>query len=317
MPKSDSNVTASTVQRTVDGEVISNSFWAAISVLVVSAAVLWAYWPSILSMVDIWNTRPDYSHGWLVAPLSLIFLYARRDSIPWTDLSPSIWGALLLSLTLLSRWVAGLYYLEPIDNWTLPLALGGALWLVLGTRFIQWCWPSLVFLWFMIPIPYTAERLFSVQLQAIATQLSSAALIMLGVPAISEGNTILVGEHQLFVEEACSGLRIFFGIFALAFAFVLFSRWGWWKKVLVLVAALPVAILANVTRIVTTGLLYQWVSSDAGKTFSHDFAGFAMIPLAALVFWAFLVYLDHLVIEVEEMKQSGSLYATQKGESTS
>ncbi len=73
---------------------------------------------------------------------------------------------------------------------------------------------------------------------------------------------LLLGEHTLFVEEACSGMRIFFGIFALAFAFVLFSRWSWWQKVLVLLAAMPVAIVANVTRIVATGLLYQFVSSE-------------------------------------------------------
>ena len=105
----------------------------------------------------------------------------------------------------------------------------------------------------------------------------------------------------MFVEEACSGLRILVGIFALAFAFVLFSHWRWWQKALVLVAALPVAIVANVTRIVVTGLLHQLASSEAADKFSHDLAGFVMIPFAAGLFWLFLVYLGRLFPEVEDV----------------
>ena len=100
-------------------------------------------------------------------------------------------------------------------------------------------------------------------------------------------------------------MRIFVGIFALAFAYVLFSRWSWWQKAMVLVAAVPVAIAANVARIVVTGLLYQLVSSKAAHTFSHDIAGLVMIPFAALLFWWFLIYLGKLFPEVEEVAPIG------------
>jgi len=126
--------------------------------------------------------------------------------------------------------------------------------------------------------------------------------LILGLPVLAEGNTLWIGEEQLFVEDACSGLRIFVGIFALAFAFVLFSRWPWWQKALTLVAALPIAIIANVLRIVGivgTGLLYHWVSGEAGRQFSHDFSGLVMIPIAAAMFWLFVKYLDRLLPEVE------------------
>src|SRR6185295_4454122 len=101
---------------------------------------------------------------------------------------------------------------------------------------------------FMVPIPYSAERWLSVPLQSVATKLSAATLVFLGQPAISEGNTILLGDDRLFVAEACSGMRIFVGVFALAFAFVLFSHWKVWLKVFVLLAALPIAIVTNVIR---------------------------------------------------------------------
>lgn len=285
--------------------------WPWVSGLLALAAVLWAYWPTLGAMVDQWERQPDYSHGYLVVPIALFFLWSRRSSMPRSEMSPSLWGVLLLLLATLLRVLAGLYYLRPLDGWTLPLTIAGVVCLLYGRKFLWWSLPAIVFLWFMVPIPYSAERWLSVPLQSVATRLSTAVLVFLGQPAIAEGNVLLLGEHQLFVEEACSGMRIFVGIFALAFAYVLFSRWSWWQKGLVLLAAMPVAIVANVTRIVATGLLYQCVSSDAGKKFSHDIAGFVMIPFAAAIFWLLLIYLDRLFPQVENVRQP---YLLQPGE---
>jgi exosortase len=270
--------------------------------LLVVGATLWAYWPTLAEMVNQWERQPDYSHGYLVLPLALFFLWSRRSTLPYADGRPSLAGLILLLAATILRILAGMYYLLPLDGWTLPLTVAGLVCLLYGRAFLRWSLPAIAFLWFMVPMPYSAERWLSVPLQFLATKLSAASLVLLGQPAIAEGNTLHLGEHTLFVAEACSGMRIFFGIFALAFAFVLFSRWSWWQKGLVLVAVLPVAIVANVTRIVATGLLYQWVSSEAGAKFSHDIAGFVMIPFAAVLFWLLLVYLDKLFPQVEEMQ---------------
>ena len=264
-------------------------------------ALLWAYWPTLGAMVQKWNNQPDYSHGYLVLPIAVYFLWRRRSEFPSHRMHPDFWGVTLLLLACVIRVVAGLYYMTPLDGWTIPLAVAGGVWMLYGRAVLRWSLPAIIFLWFMVPIPYSAETWLSVPLQAIATKLSTAALVTLGQPAISEGNTILLGEQQLGVEEACSGLRILVGIFALAFAFVLFSSWSWWQKVIVIAAAVPAAIVANVIRIVATALLYEWVSSEVSHKFSHDFAGFFMIPLAAGLFWLLLVYLDRMVYEVEDV----------------
>jgi exosortase len=273
-------------------------------------ATLWAYWPMLCEMVYQWSDQPDYSHGFLVIPLALFFLWTRRGKIAIESLQPSWWGAAILLGVAIARLLASFYFLGPIDAWTFPLWLMGGACLLFGARGLWWSWPALAFLWFMIPIPYSAERVLSLPLQRIATKASTEALVTLGQPALAEGNTIWIGDNRLGVEEACSGIRILFGIYALAFAFVLLSRWTWWQKGLALLAALPVAIIANVTRIVVTGLLYQFTSSAAAHRFMHDFSGLAMIPLAALLFWLFLVYVDRLFPEVEAVS---SLEASQAG----
>jgi exosortase len=189
----------------------------------------------------------------------------------------------------------------------------GCVWTLFGWRVLRWALPSLIFLWFLFPLPYTAESLLKVPLQSIATSASTAILVTLGQAAINEGNTMWVGDNQLFVEEACSGIRIFVGIFALAFAFVLFSSWPWWQKALTLLAALPIAVIANATRIVVTGLLYQWTTDEAARGFLHDFSGFVMIPFAAALFFMFLVYIDRLFPEVELIRPTAA-YGMQQPE---
>ncbi|MEO2048794.1 MAG: exosortase/archaeosortase family protein [Pirellulales bacterium] len=279
--------------------------WLILGGVALLFVLVWSYWPTLASMVHAWIQQPDYSHGFLVLPVSIGFLWLRRASFPREAIQPSLIGAALLLVVGGLRLFAGLYYLKPLDGWTLPIAVGASVWLLYGMKCLRWSSSSILFLWFMMPIPYTAERWLSVPLQRVATILSTTCLQLLGQPAISEGNTIWLGEQQLFVAEACSGMRIFVGIFALAFAYVLFSRWSWWQKVMVLMAAIPVAIVANVTRIVVTGLLCQYASSDAGHVFSHDIAGIVMIPFAALLFWLFLVYLGRLFPEVEDVTPIG------------
>jgi exosortase len=271
----------------------------ALCAVVLLAAFLWAYWPTLVEIVGQWIDQPDYSHGFLVLPLALFFLWTKRATFPTEAVRPSVYGAAILLVACGLRYVAAALFLGPLDGWTIPVWVAGAVWLLFGWRVLLWSLPSIVFLWFMVPIPFTAESWLSVPLQAVATKLSTACLVMLGLPALSEGNTIWIGDHQMFIEEACSGLRIFVGIFALAFAFALFSSWSWWQKGLAIVAALPIAIVANVTRIVATGLLYQMASSNAAKHFMHDLSGLVMIPFAAVLFWMFLVYLERLFPKVE------------------
>lgn len=277
------------------------STWLMAGALSIFLASIWAYWPTIVEMVSQWRDQPDYSHGFLVIPLAVFFLWSRRAKLQSIPLRPSWLGAGLLLVAAAIRAVASLYFLGPLDGWTIPIWIAGIVWLVFGWECLRWSLPAIVFLWFMIPIPYSAETILSFPLQRVATKLSTECLVMLGQPALAEGNTIWVGDHPLNIAEACSGLRILVGIYALAFAFVLFSTWAWWQKALVLLAALPIAIVANVIRIVVTGVLYQFTTSTTAHRFMHDFSGLLMIPLAAAMFWGFLVYLDRLFPEVEEI----------------
>ncbi len=141
----------------------------------------------------------------------------------------------------------------------------------------------------------------SLPLQSIATKLSCWTLQFLGQPAMSEGHVVYLNGIPLRIEEACSGLRIFMGIAALAFAYLAVVRRTWWEKAILLASFVPIALISNATRIVATGLLWRYVSGAAAQKFSHDMAGLAMVLYAALLFALVLWYMGKLFGEVEPL----------------
>lgn len=270
-----------------------------VAVGVLAATFAWAYWPALRKLMEAWDRFPDYSHGYLVVPLALYFLWARRDSLPGVPDRLAWPGLILIGLSIAMRMFGARYYVDAIDAWSILLWVAGVVWLFGGARILRWSLPSILFLWFMIPLPWRAERMLSLPLQRVATKLSCWGLQLLGQPAISEGNVIHINNVPLQVAEACSGLRIFVGIVALAFACLILFRRTWWENALLIVSVLPIALIANMMRIVVTGMLYQHASGEAAQTFMHDISGYVMIPFAAGLFGLVMWYTSKLVREVE------------------
>lgn len=262
--------------------------------------MLWAYWPSVCEIGAAWISNADYTHGFFVVPISLWLLWARRKQAPELRLALDWRGLGLIIAAGLIRVVAARFYLPQFDAWSIPLWIGGVVWLAFGWKTFRWALPSIAFLWFATPLPASIEIFLSTPLQRVAASLSAFVLRVIGQPAIVEGTTILLDDHVLDVERACSGLRMFYGIFALAFACIALARPARWKAILVLLAAAPIAIIANVLRIVTTGILMKYASTETAQKFSHDFAGIVMIPVAVVLFLLFLMTLGRVVTRLQE-----------------
>lgn len=279
--------------------------WAGLIPLI--AAFTYSYWPTMVELQQAWETEPDYSHGYLVVPLCLMFLYMKRDSFPGFQPGFYLGGILMLAVSVAIRIFGVTFFVSPADGWSIVFWAMGCVWLLAGFRVLWWASPSLLFLFFMIPLPYRLERGLSGPLQSMATDISCWVLQLLGQPAMAVGNVIQLGEHTLFVKEACSGMRIFVGILALAFAYVISVRRTWWERGLLLLSALPIALIANSTRIVVTGLLYQYTNEEFAGKFGHDWAGYFMIPFAALLFAGTLWYMTKLIRRHEQLNVRSSV----------
>ena len=256
------------------------------------ATAIWAYWPSWVSLLETWQSDPDYNHGFLVLPISAWLLWQRRARLASMVIRPSWWGVLLIAVAGLTRALGAEFFVEQFDSWSIPIWIAGVVLLFGGWPLLRWAGGAIAFLWFMTPIPSSMIAGVSVPLQKISAVISTWTLHLFAQPAVREGTTISLGEQVLEVERACSGLRICYGILAIAVAYVVLVRPKPLRAIVLIAAAIPVAILANSARVTVTGLLFLVVSGEKAHQYAHDFAGLLMLPLAM-----FLLWLVHRVME--------------------
>jgi exosortase len=265
--------------------------------LVVSvSALVWVYWPTLAEMAERWGHDPQYSHGYLVPVFALVLLWLRRQKRRG-GLSPSWWGLPVLLAGLTLRLVGTYYHFIWLDAISLLPSLAGLCLMVGGWQALRWSWPAQAFLVFMIPLPYRLSGALADPLQRFATVASTLAMQTLGLPALAEGKVILLNEVEIGVVEACSGLRMLVIFFALSTAVALVMRRPLWEKSLLVASAIPIALLANVTRITVTGILHELVGSDIATAFFHDLAGWLMMPLALALLGLELKLLACLLLE--------------------
>ena len=145
-------------------------------------------------LVDIWDT-PDYSHGYLVPFFAAFLLWVRRDMIAVDNRGGAWLGAVLIFLSALFFVAAGVLGFKLIGAFSLIPAVAGIVLMVGGWSMFRWSWPAIVFLVFMIPLPMSLETMATQPLRRIGTYASTYILQTIGLPAIAEGNVILLSAR--------------------------------------------------------------------------------------------------------------------------
>jgi exosortase len=242
--------------------------------------VLWAYWSTLDAIAERWVNDPAYSHGFLVPLFSVYLLWMRRDRLAG-GVTPAWWGLGLVLLAGGMRVASHFLYQSWLDAASLPVALAGLVAAAGGWKALKWAAPGLLFLAFMLPLPYKLQTMLGGTLQRVATVVSTYALQTFGVPAVAEGNVILLSTTKLGVVEACSGLSMLMTFFALATAVaILADTRTVFERALIVASAIPIAVAANVVRITVTSVLYEMDKGELARRVYHDLAGWLMMPLA-------------------------------------
>lgn len=261
--------------------------WAsAVTALSSLGVLLWALYGDVLvRMVVQWYEEPDYSHGFLVPLLSAYFVWERRRRLAGLPLRPNLWGAGVLAagLLMLILGVGGaeLY----LQRTSLLVVLTGLTLLLLGGAHLRVLAFPILFLAFMVPLPAIVVNAVAFPLQLVAAKTATFCLFNLGVPVLREGNIILLPGTRLEVAEACSGIRSLQALLALGCLYAYFFESVWWKRGLLVLLAVPIAIAANAFRVAGTGLLAQTWGTEAAEGFYHGFSGWLVFVAA----WFLLV----------------------------
>jgi exosortase len=264
-------------------------------ILALGSCIVWTYWPTLLTMADRWSTNPQYSHGFLVPVFAAVILWHRRA---WTAriVGPSPWGFALLFGGIVLRLAGTFGGIQALDAISLLPSLAGLFLLLGGKGALRWGLPAIAFLIFMLPLPFVMETALAHPLQRLATISCTYLLQTLGYPALGEGNIIYIDDVKLGVVGACSGLGMLMTFFALSTAVAMVVQRPFADKLLIVVSAIPIAVIANVVRITATGLIHCEWGREAGNIL-HDWAGWLMMPLALGLLWVELRFLDSLLLE--------------------
>jgi exosortase len=272
-------------------------------------ALLWVYVPILLVLAHRWGNDSRYSHGYLVPLFALYLLFARRSLLAGEGSSRSRWCGGVILLAGLSVHAVGSYlYLEWLNAISLLPSLAGLVVLLGGWPALRWSWPAIAFLAFMIPLPYQVEVGLAHPLQRLGTKVSCYTLQTLGFAAFAQGNVIRMGDVRIGVVEACSGLSMLVIFFALSTAVAILVRRPLWERLLLAASAVPIALVANITRIVVTGVLHKVAGAKLADMVFHDLAGWLMMPLALGLLWVELRLLAWVLPtrEVEEAKPAAA-----------
>jgi len=252
--------------------------------LVVVALSIVVYYPILRAMVHHWQVVPDYSHGFLIVPLALYFAYERKYKLEAARLDGSWWGLLPLTvgLALLALGQLGAL-LTPLRS-GFVFTLMGLVLLLLGREVFRILLFPLGFLLLMVPLPQSLVNVVAFPLQLIAAKWAVWSLQLFSIPVLLEGNIIHLPNGQLFVAEACSGLRSLMALLTLGVVFAHFFRRGRVvQQTVLVVSTVPIAILVNAMRVALTGFLAHSFGQQVAGGVIHDFQGLITFSVAFVI----------------------------------
>jgi len=247
---------------------------------VIIALLTALYAPILGRLLRQWSTDPDWSHGFLVPLFTGFLIWRRRNQLAEIPIRPS-WAGLGIICGGLALLVAGVMGAELfLSRSSLIVVLGGLVILFLGWAHFRAVLFPWLFLFLMIPLPAIVFNQITLPLQLLVSQMAASIWRALGIPVLREGNVIQLAAMPLEVAEACSGIRSLVSLFTLGLIYGYFMESENWKRALLALMSLPIAVAANGARIVGTGLMVEYWDPDKALGFFHEFSGWAIFLVA-------------------------------------
>jgi exosortase len=284
--------------------------------ILVAAAVLFVYWSVLLRLGRFWWEDENYSHGLLVPLIIGYILWTERERLARIPVRPALlWGGAAVGCALAALW-AGMAGAELfVQRASLILMLAGLALYFWGWRMLRAVAVPLLLLALAIPIPTILFNKVAFPLQLFASRCAVWAMRQFDIPVLRDGNIIELmplgsaTTKKLEVVEACSGIRSLMTLVTLAVVFAYFthpedddeesggggrrlSRYGLLRSTLIVLAAVPIAIITNAGRVSGTGVLSHYYGTEVADGFFHSFSGWVVYVVAFLLLFGFGWVLD-------------------------
>jgi exosortase len=254
--------------------------------ILVALSIGWLYAGVASGLVAEWASSSDASYGIVLASVALFVAWRRRQAFA-RALDPAgaaLPGAALLLTGLCLRLAGQLGADLFLTRISLLLVVIGAVWFLAGWRALRTIAAPLVFLAIAVPLPALVANAITLPLQLIASRVAEASLTTMGVAVFRDGNVLELPSTALEVAEACSGLRSIVSLAAIS-VLLAWTDPSFPRRLAIVAASLPIAIVMNGFRIAATGLACEAWGPKAASGSWHTFTGWVtfVISVFALV----------------------------------
>lgn len=241
------------------------------AVLAILIALL--YHKILVALVQQWLQDPNYSHGFFVPLFCGWILWKKRKNLEQVPVNEN-WAGLVVILGALAILILGVLGAENfLSRTSFIFLLAGLIIYFRGWKLFR----AVLFPWgvlfLMIPLPAIIFNEIALPLQFQASALASNMLSLVGIPVLREGNIIHLPSITLDVVEACSGLRSLVSLITLTVIYGYLFEARQWRRALLILSAVPIAVMANGLRIMGSGVLGEYWSPDKAEGFFHLFSG--------------------------------------------
>ena len=251
------------------------------------AALGWLYGPTLEQLVISWQGDEYYSHGPLLIPICGFLIWANRARLraawaqrgaPDAARAPGAWILLFgLGVAFLGQ-VADVNF---VRAFSIPVVILGIARFAGGGRFESVLrFPILLFA-AGVPISRVVVQTFSVPLQKMAAGGASMALGLFGLPVQSQGVNIFTPRYNFVVDVPCSGLKTAIALLTVGLIVAyLLPGLSSFRRVMLAVSSVAVALLANVIRILIIILIGIYMGRDAAEGFLHGFSNIVTFAIS-------------------------------------
>jgi len=261
------------------------------------ALLLVSYAPVLWRLVRQWDSDPDMGHGFFVPLVAGFVAWQKRAELRELPQTPNWWGLAIVLYAALQLYVATLGAELFLARTAFVISVIGVVLLLGGTSWVRALAFPLFLLFFMIPIPTVVYNSITFPLQLLASRLSTEALDWMQIPVLREGNVLELAEQKLSVVEACSGIRSLLSLTFLSLVYGYFFEKRNVVRVVLFLSTIPIAIVANASRVTLTGVLTEY-KPELAEGFFHTASGWVI----------FMVALAILILLHQILKWSGRLF---------
>ena len=243
----------------------------------------------------IWQTD-EQAHGALIL-LVLLWLFwgVRRPIAALPDSPAPIWGWPVFGFGLLVYFVGRVFGISILEFGSQALVVAGVLLLIKGRAALRLAWFPVLYFIFMIPLPGILVDALTGPLKQWISVIVVETLYHVGYPISRSGVVLTIGQYQMLVADACSGLHSMYSLSALGTLFMyITARPGRLHNAIMLASILPIAFIANIVRVIALVLITYHFGDEAGQGFLHGAAGIVLMLVALVFFFALDAGLGHL-----------------------